>query len=463
MSSKEIKWTIFIITVIGNLIAMLDSTSVNLALYPISRDLGVPITDVQWVIVAYMLVLTVFLPFFGKLGDIIPKNKLFTCGFLTFAFGGILNAMAPSLPMLIFFRCIQALGASAMISNSAAIIALIFKDTNRGKALGINGTVIAVGGMTGPALGGVLINYFGWKAIFLPSVPIALAGAYFAYKLLPSYLPHQKGFKFDYPGFIYFSISLFALLLAISEGYKWGWTSVNIIILSIITLVFGAMFYYRDHKISYPLINFDTFKIRAFALGNLAVLTSYICMFTNGVLLPIFLLEIKGFSPVLTGLLILPYSISMSFTAPLSGRFAGKHGSKEITRIGPVIMIFALLICMTFDENSRIPIIIIASAIMGFGSGLFQSPSNTAIITSVKKTELGMASGILALSRNLGNIMGVALTISLFSNFRSDLLEHGVNYSAAFLQSYHFTMGIGIIFGLICLAFTFFAYRGKPS
>ncbi len=449
----------FGITIIGNLIAMLDSTSVNLALYPISRDLGVSITQVQWIVVAYMLVLTVFLPFFGKLGDIVPKNKLYASGFLIFALGGILNIFAPNLWVLVGFRCIQALGASIMISNAAAIIAQIFKDKRRGKALGLNGAAIAIGGMTGPSLGGLLINFFGWKAIFLMGVPVALAGAYFAYKLLPSHVHGKKDFRFDYAGFVYFSIGLLSLLLVISQGQHWGWDSMRIIILGITTLIFGVFFYVRDHKISYPLINFDTFKVRTFALGNLSVLTSYICMFTNAVLLPIFLQEIKGFTPLLTGVLILPYALTMSIVAPFSGNFAGKHGSKYITRIGPIIMILALLLAITFDANTKVLVIIVTSIIMGFGSALFQSPSNTAIITSVKKSETGMASGILALSRNLGSIMGVSITITLFGNLRSDFLQNGLGLETAFLRAYHSTMAAGIAFGIICWVLTFFAYR----
>jgi MFS family permease len=404
MSTMDAKRTIFAVTVIGNLIAMLDSTSVNLALYPISKDLGVQIEQAQWVIIAYMLVLTMFLPFFGKLGDKISKNKLYSCGFLVFAAGAVCNALSPSLPLLVFSRCVQALGASAMISNSAAIIASIFHDKNRGKALGLNSAVIALGGMTGPSLGGVLIHYFGWKAIFAPSVPIALAGAYFAHRYLPSYLPPRR---------------------KKSEN------------------------------------NREIFKNKAFALGNLAIMAAYMCMFSNGVLLPIFLQDIRGFNSMIAGLLVLPYSVGLSVTAPFSGSFAGKHGSQAITMIGAVTMIFALLICLTFDQDSRIPIIMIASAIMGFGSGLFQSPSNTAIMTSVKRSQLGIASGILALSRNLGGIIAVGFTITLFSRLRSVFAASG--YTKAFLQSYHLTVCAGILFGVVCLILAYFAYRNDRT
>lgn len=459
MSTKEIKWTIFIITVIGNFIAMLDGTTVNLGLYPMSRDLQVNMSMIQWVVIAYMLVLTVFLPFFGKLGDIFPKNKLYACGFLIFALGSFLNTTASNFGLLITYRCIEALGASIMLSNAQAIIAAIFKNERRGKALGINGGIIAVGGMSGPALGGILINYFGWHAIFVPCIPIALAGAYYSWKMLPSHVNHSKIFKFDFKGFIYFSIALFALLLAISEGHSWGWTSLKIIILGIITLIFGALFYMRDHKINYPLINFAMFKIKTFTFGNLAVMTSYMAMFTNGILLPFFLQEIMKYNPFVTGLLILPYSVTLSVTAPISGNLAGKYGSRYLTLAGPLVYIIALIIFTTFDKSAQMWQIVAASGIMGIGNGLFQSPSNTAIITSVNKSELGIASGILALSRNMGNILGVAVTITLFESFRNIFLEKGYIYDKAFLTSYHLTMLFGILFGIICFIFAYIAYK----
>ena len=185
MTSKNIKWTICLLVILGNFLGMLDSTTVNLALYPIARDLHINLSQVQWVVIAYMLVLTVFLPFFGKIGDLFPKNKVYSTGFLIFAIGAFLNSLSPNFYTLVLFRCIEAIGASIMIANAPAIIASLFKGTDRGKALGINACLVAVGGMSGPAVGGALINYFGWRTIFLPSVPIALMGALFASKLLP--------------------------------------------------------------------------------------------------------------------------------------------------------------------------------------------------------------------------------------------------------------------------------------
>lgn len=450
----------FVIAAVGNFIAMLDSTTVNLALYPMSVDLHVTMSQIQWVMIAYMLVLTVFLPFFGKLGDIFPKNKLYALGFSIFALGAFLNTTAPTFGLLVTYRCIEAIGASIMLSNAQAIIAGIFKKERRGKALGLNGCIVAIGGMSGPALGGILINAFGWHSVFIPCIPVAIMGAYYSWKMLPHAIKTKReNFKFDYKGFLYFTISLFALLLAISEGHTWGWSSVKIITLGIVTLVFGGLFYFRDHKINYPLINFSLFAIKPFTFGNLAVMTSYMAMYTNSILLPFFLQEILKYNPLVTGLLILPYSVTLSVTAPISGRLSGKFGSRYLTLAGPVVFISALILFCMYDKNVQMWQIIFASGIMGIGNGLFQSPSNNAIMTSVKKDEFGIASGILALSRNMGNILGVAVTITLFETFRNFYTEAGKLYDSAFLISYRLTMCFGILFGIACFIFAFIAYR----
>lgn len=458
MSRKTIKSLICLIVILGNFLGMLDSSTVNLALYPIAQGLNITLSQVQWIVIAYMLVLTVFLPFFGKLGDIFQKNKVYSLGFFIFAVGALLNSTAPNFYLLLFYRCIEALGASIMLANGPAVIATLFKGKERGKALGVNASLVAVGGMSGPAIGGALIHSFGWRTIFLPSVPIAIICGILAYRMLPSYIK-KKTFKFDYKGFLYFTIALFALLLTISEVHTWGLKSIKILILGIMTLIFGGLFYFRDSKINYPLINFKMFKIKTFTFGNIAVMMSYMTMFTNGILLPFFLQEIVKYNAFITGLLILPYSVASSIVAPFAGSYSGKHGSRALTLIGPAIYIISLIIFTTFNTNTKMWEIIAASVIMGIGNGCFQSPSNNAIITSVNKEELGIASGILSLSRNLGNILGVAITITLFESFRNHMIDTGIEYTKAFLSSYHLTMGFGIVFGVMCLTCSFIAYK----
>ena len=458
MKNEHIKWTICLIIILGNFIGMLDSTTIQLALYQISIGLDISLSKAQWVIIAYMLVLTVFLPFFGKIGDLYPKNKVYSTGFFTFSIGALLCTFSPNFVTLVIFRCIEALGASIMLANGPAVISTLFRGENRGKALGINGSLVAAGGLLGPALGGMMINFFGWRTIFLPAFIISFIGGILSYRLVPSYI-RRKVLKFDYKGFLYFTIALCALLLAISEGYSWGWKSLRIISLGILTLIFGSLFYFRDKKISYPMINFRMFKIKTFTFGNIAVMTSYMTMFTNAILLPLFLQDILKYNAFVTGLLILPYSLASCLVAPFAGTYAGKHGSKILTRIGPAIYIIALLIFTSFGIHTKQWQVVAASIIMGIGNGCFQSPSNTAIMTSVKTEEVGIASGILSLSRNMGNILGVAITITLFENFKN-LYQNG-SYQSAFLSAYHLTMAFGIVFGVTCLTCAIIAYNDK--
>lgn len=460
MKFKQLKWIMFIIAAIGNFVAMLDSSSVTLALFPMSVDLHVTMGQIQWVIVAYMLILTVFLPFFGKLGDIFPKNKLYALGFLIFSTGAFLNTTASTFNQLILYRCIEAIGASIILSNAQAVISMIFTGARRGKALGLNGCIVALGSMAGPALGGILIHKLGWHSLFYPSAIIGLISAYFSYVMLTRQVKIDiKNFKFDYKGFIYFTVCLFCLLLAISEGHSWGWNSLKIIVLGVLTLIFGGLFYFRDHKINYPLINFALFKIKTFTFGNLAVMMAYMAMFTNTILLPFFLQDIHKFNPFTAGLLILPYSITLSVTAPICGRLSGIYGSRYLALSGAIVYCVSLTMFTLFPKDVAIWQIVAASGIMGIGNGLFQSPSNNAIMTSVKKDELGIASGILALSRNMGNILGVAVTITLFETFLQVISSHINIYETAFFYSYRITMCFGIIFGLLCFTFAYFAYE----
>jgi drug resistance transporter, emrB/qacA subfamily len=201
------------------------------------------------------------------------------------------------------------------------------------------------------------------------------------------------------------------------------------------------------------------FKIKPFTYGNLGVMTSYMAMYTNSILLPFFLQEILKYNALKTGLLILPYSVTLSVIAPICGRLSGKYGSRYLTLAGPVVFCTALIMFTIYDKNVNMWQIILASGIMGIGNGLFQSPSNNAIMTSVQKNEVGIASGILALSRNMGNILGVAVTITLFETFKNLFIESGKLYNLAFLYAYRTTMCFGILFGLICLTFAYIAYK----
>ena len=460
MSKSQYQWTIFSIIATGSFLGMLDSSTVNVALYKISQHFQAKLEDVQWVITAYMLVLTIFLPLFGRLCDNFSKKKLYTFGFIFFAFGSFLNTNATLLPLLIGFRCIEAIGASILLSNSTAIVASIFKNKKRGKALGILGSIIALGGMLGPAVGGILINFFTWRAVFIPAIPIALLGAYFSYKIIPNNCIETK-FKFDTLGFISFAIFMTSLLMLTTKARIWGINSSNTIITFLILIFFSLLFIIIEKNATCPLVKFELFKNKSFTLGNIALSLSYMGLFANGVLFPLYFQEILKFTPLQVGLFCLPFSIALVSTAPIAGNLAGKYGSRILTTLGPILVSFGLLIFTTFKLHANILFIIIAQFLLGMGNGFFQSPTNTAIMNTASKENRGSASGILALFRNAGMIIAVSMAISIFDTLIKIFTSSKINYQNAYIYSYHITLYIGIIFSLLYSIISNIAYRKK--
>ena len=329
--THRLKWIIFLVSAIGGFLAMIDSSTINVALYVIADDFNIAISQAQWAVTAYILVLSTFLTLFGKLNDLISRKNLYALGYLLFAFGAFLNILSFNLYSLIFFRIIQATGASILLSNNYAIISSIFKDNQRAKALGYSTALMALASMSGPIVGGFLMHYVSWRIIFVPSVLIGIAGAYFSKKFIPE-IVHKTEFKFDYFGMLCMLVALFSMLLIIAKGHDWGFVDNRIITLAIIFVLFSILFYFQEKRISYPVINFELFKSKVFTYGNLALLVAYFSLFTNALLFPYYTQQILKLSPLMTAVLILPFSIMFMMMALLNGKMSKKlHSSILMT------------------------------------------------------------------------------------------------------------------------------------
>lgn len=458
LHTVNIRWIIFIVTAMGGFLSMLDSSSINVALFAISKDFAAQITDVQWIVVGYILVLSTFLTLFGKLNDVVNRKVLYSTGYIIFGLGSLMNAFAPNFPCLLITRLFQATGASILMSNSYAIISCVFKGKNRAVALGYLGAFIALAGMTGPAFGGFLMNSFGWRAIFIPNVLIALMGAYLAYKFIPT-VSRKKKFIFDYPGMLLLLISTSSLLFLIAEGHNWGWLSKKIIALFVCFIVFGVLFYFREKKVKFPIIDFKLFKSRHFSLGNFALMFSYFALFSNVILFPFYTQEVLGTTPLVTGLLILPFSLCFIFTALLGSTFSNKIGSKNLTVVGAFLIVSGLLMFVTTGLSHEYWRIILANMLAGAGNGFYQPSANTAIMNAAPKGSMGISSGILALFRNLGMLLGIMISISVFDSIKIGELAKGIAYSRAFLTAYHGALLLGAFFAIICFILSYKAYK----
>ena len=382
----ERKWLILTAVSLGSLMATLDGSIVNIALPAIQKDFRVDLTTVEWVVVAYLLVIGSLLLPFGRLGEVLTFKRVYLVGFGVFTLGSVLCGASPNESTLIGFRAVQAVGAAMIMSMGPAIVARTFPATERGRALGLNGISVSIGLSLGPALGGILTQVATWRAIFLINAPIGLLAIVWAARVLPAEAP-GKGQSFDARGASLSGAALFALLLALSEGQQWGWTSIATIGLLIAFVVLGTAFVLAERGSIQPMIDLALFKIRPFSAGLAAVVVAFAGLFTATFLLPFLLQQERGFSPIEAGLLLTPVPITMALVAPFSGAASDRFGPRALASTGMAIMVLGLLSLTQLPVDFALPDLVWRLVLLGLGQGLFMSP--TAALCSARCRGLG--------------------------------------------------------------------------
>lgn len=444
------RWLIFCVTALGTFMATLDASIVNVALPVISQNLGAELSVVQWVVSAYLLTISSLLPLFGKVGDMYGRRRVYLFGMALFALGSFFCGMSNTIWSLVIARVIQAVGASMLMSNAPAIVSTTFPGKERGRALGMNGTVVALGSLTGPSLGGILVGTLNWQSIFYINIPIAILAVLFGYVILQT--DEQQTVKpFDYMGAGVFALAMTSLLLVVSHGQEWGWDSPTVFSISLVAFVGFSIFFYHETHIEHPMIELALFNNWTLLSGNIAGMLSFIAMFSNNILLPFYLHTILSLAPTQIGLAITPFPLLMAVTAPVSGYLSEKVNPAILTTSGLSLTMCGLLYMSTLDANSTIWHVIISQAVMGIGSGMFQSPNNNSVLSSVPKSKVGLVSGINALVRNIGMVSGVAISVSVFENHKHQILSSIVEPSraeqiAAFLSAYHTSIIVAACF-----------------
>ncbi|MEQ8199801.1 MAG: MFS transporter [Syntrophomonadaceae bacterium] len=429
MQKLELKWQVFLIVAMGILISTLDSSILNIANPSIAREFGVEMNDVQWVVNAYLLVITSSLIFFGRLGDRRGSNRIFTWGFLVFAVGSLGCSLSRSLMVLVAMRMFQGLGASMMMATGIGIVSNIFPDGERGKALGLTGTMVALGNMLGPGIGGLLLASFKWPVIFLINIPIGITGFYLGRRHLPKEYREAETRPFDLPGTVLLAIVLTTLLLALSGN------GLNLYLLGDSLMVLIA-FCWWERKNPDPLLDLGLFRNKTFVAGNLVAVVVYSTQNSVFFLLPFYLEAILGFSPANSGLVMTTAPIVMAFAAPMAGHLSDRFGSPPITALSLGLLAGAFAMFSFLQVDSPILLIIAALAVLGLAMGSFGSPNTSAILGSMPKEKAGYGGGFIATNRNLSYSLGISLSVLLFSlvfNRRSFTLD----YQAAFLDALH--------------------------
>jgi EmrB/QacA subfamily drug resistance transporter len=406
------KWLILSTVSLGSLMSTLDGSIVNIALPAIQADFGISLTTVEWVVVAYLLVVGSLLLPVGRLGEVRTFKRVYLAGFAIFTAASVLCGLAPAVGGLIAFRAIQACGSAAILAMGPAIIARTFDASERGRALGLNGVSVSLGLTLGPALGGILTQTASWRSIFLINVPIGIFAIVWAWRVLPTET-RGRDQLFDVRGAALSGVALFCLLLALSEGQSWGWTSLITLGLLAAFLVLGAAFLLTERRSRQPLLDLSLFSIRPFSFGLASVIVAFAGLFTATFLLPFLLEQGRGFSPLEAGLLLTPVPITMALVAPFSGAAADRFGPGILASSGMLLMVLALLSLTQLPTGFALSDLIWRLALLGVGQGLFMSPNSAAVLGSVPGRRVGTASGTLAQMRVTGQAVGIALSAAV--------------------------------------------------
>lgn len=411
---KNIKLIILIIAV-GTFMAALDASVVNIALPSIGKYYGEPLYIIEWVVMSYLLVISSLLLTYGRLGDMYGHKKIYIGGFTIFTFGSLLCALAPNITMLILSRVVQALGAGMIMSMGPAIVTDFAPAGSRGKALGITAIAVAVASTAGPVVGGFLTTHFGWQSIFYINLPIGIAGTFFAFSIIPD-LSKREAQTFDIKGAITIFMALICLLLPLSYTEKYGWRNLYITLFLVIGILLILIFVYIEKKVKYPMVDLKLFRSRLFTMSNISALINYMAQFSVMLLMPFYLQQLKGLPPSEAGFMLIPMPITTMIVAPISGSLSDRLDSRYISSLGMGLISLGIFLLSRLGFDSSNIYIITALSITGLGSGLFQTPNNSAIMGCVPGNRRGIASGMLATMRNIGMVLGVAVSGALFSS-----------------------------------------------
>ena len=406
-NSPSAPWLVVAAVCVGAFMGQLDASIVTLAFPTLRHAFHASLGSVQWVGQAYLLVLISSLAAVGKFSDMVGRKLMYTYGFVVFVVGSALCGSAPNLQLLVAFRVIQGLGAAMLQANSVAIIAVSTPRHQLGKAIGIQGAAQALGLAVGPAAGGFLIGIGGWRLVFLVNVPIGVVAMVLAWLLVPRSRDLAGRTAFDWLGLGLFAPGVSALLLSISFGDRYGWTSPGIIGGFAASLLLVSAFIHRERTTDDPMIDLTLFSRPAFSTGIASGLLSYLVLFGALTVAP-FLLEVglhQSSGRAGAELFLLPLGVGVA--APLAGMVSDRLGPRLLTVSG--MLCASASLAGTAISHRSLGVLLPLFALAGVGLGAFTPPNNSAIVGSAPRQQAGSASGVLNMTRGLGTSLGLAL------------------------------------------------------
>jgi len=406
---KDLKRIVLIVSAFAAFLVPFLNSAVNLALPAIGRDIQTNAIGLSWIISSSMLASAVFLLPFGKLGDIAGRKKVFTTGIILFTISSFLIIFSHSITSLIILRVLQGISSAMIFGTSLAILTSVFPLGERGRALGISVTSTYLGLSAGPVIGGFLTESLGWRSIFGVMVLIGIVSVFLIYKKMKTEWAESKGERFDWKGSIIYGIALSSFMYGFSKLPSFsGWVFIGS---GIVAAVLFSLF---EKKIEAPVFDIRILvRNRVFAFSGLAALIHYAATSATGFFISLYLQYLKDLDARSAGLIMISQPVAMALLSPLAGKLSDRKNPGVIASIGMGLTGAGLVMLCFISAETPAFVLIILLAIMGVGFGLFSSPNSNAIMSSVEKRHLGIASGVVGTMRMIGQTtsMGIAMML----------------------------------------------------
>ena len=409
------RWVALALVCTGVFLGTLDSSIVNIALPTLAREFDTSASNVIWVTLIFVIVNTGLALTLGRLGDIYGRKSLYVMGFAVFTVAAGLSALAGSLPELLATRALQAVGSAAVLANGAAIVTATFPASQRGRALGIQVATVGAGVASGPVLGGILVEVLDWRAIFWTRVPLGVMGSLLVWRFLRDTPPASRPRGLDIPGSAILFGMLSSLVLAVNRGDAWGWGSPAILGLFVASGSLLIAFILVERRSLSPVVDLALFKLRSYTASISAATLQFFGLSAVIILGPFYLVDARGFSTLEAGAILAAFPIAMLVISPFSGALSDRVGARLPSTCGLALACGALLFTATLDTDSSVAGIVVRLFLVGAGTALFSSPNTSTIMASVPPDRLGTASASQTTARTIGNSLGVAVAVALFS------------------------------------------------
>jgi EmrB/QacA subfamily drug resistance transporter len=409
------KWGALLAVGLGVFMGTLDMSVVNISLPTLVEQLHTKFATIQWVVLGYGLVITSTMLGAARLGDMYEKKKLYNMGLVVFTTGSLLCGLSPHIGWLIAFRVLQGFGAVITQALGTAIIVEAFPPYERGRALGIVGSIASTGISLGPAIGGLIIGWVGWRWIFLINVPIGVIAFFASLRFLVARSPRQHNQSFDGVGALTLLVTLCCFALAMTMGQNQGFRNGLVLMLLVVSVVGMILFLAIEKSTRHPMVDLSLFRNIPFSLNLMIGLFAAVPL--SGVfLIPFFLQLVLYCSPQQVGLIMMVTPVAVALIAPLSGMLSDRYGTRGISMTGLLILAGGCLAMSTLHSNVGIMGYLLRVVPLGIGLGLFLSPNNSAIMGAAPPERLGVASGLLSLMRSLGQTTGMPIMGAIFTS-----------------------------------------------